>query len=81
MADIAQLTADQNSRIEERKKDFTEAASSFAKLFDAEMVADARLKREGLFNLFTKAKVYFSCFESCIVEGCIAGAFVPLQTE
>jgi hypothetical protein len=75
MPDIAQLTVEQNLRIEERKKCFTDAATSFAALFDPEIAVDVKTKKAALLNLNQKAKVYFSHLEACIVEGCVAGAF------
>jgi hypothetical protein len=75
MADIAQLIVDQNLRIEDRKKGFTQASSAFAKSIDGGKTVDIRLKKEALLELSLKGKVYFSCVESCIVEGCVAGAF------
>ena len=73
MTDITQLIVDQNLRIVAHKKDFTDAATSFAKI-SGEAV-DIKLKKESLLNLSQKAKAYFSCVENCIVEGCVAGAF------
>jgi hypothetical protein len=75
MADVAQLIVDQNAKTEARKRDFVDAASAFAVLFDDGKVSDVNTKKQALQNLCQKGKVYFSCVESCIVVGCVAGAF------
>jgi hypothetical protein len=75
MADIAQLIVDQNLRIEDRKRGFTQASSAFAESIDGGKTVDIKLKKKALLDLSQKGKVYFCCVESCIVEGCVAGAF------
>ncbi|SRR5579862_1825751 len=75
MPDIAQLIVDQNSKIENRKNDFLNATSAFAELFEPGRLTEDTAKKKALLNLCQKGKIYFSCVESCIVEGCVAGAF------
>ncbi|HOC58069.1 MAG TPA: hypothetical protein PKI20_20795 [Verrucomicrobiota bacterium] len=74
-ADVAQLTVDQNQRIEACKKRFTDAATAFAALYHTEQPDQTRLKQAALLKLHQDAKSYISCVEDCIVEGCVAGAF------
>lgn len=75
MSEIAKLIVEQNLRIEARKKEFSDATLAFACLFEDGKNVDAKLKKDSLLNLHQKAKVYFCCVESSIVEGCVAGAF------
>jgi hypothetical protein len=72
MADIAQLITEQDLRIEARKREFTEAASNFSRICGESGCVEP--KKQALLTLQQRAKAYFSCVESCIIEGCVAGA-------
>jgi hypothetical protein len=75
MLDVAQLTVEQNARIEARKQKLADAADKFLSLCNAQPEATKSTKQEALLALSRAANEYFSCVEGCINEGCVAGAF------